>query len=179
MKTLGKLLGWFFNLGNQYDREKRRYYRKGYVRKILSLLILPIMAGLAVLAGYGTLWLFTNLEIGAFFFLKGAEEWMFAWLKFFGAIVLAYATIALALNVFSLLIQRTIIAFKAAKDKKKSQEAQGPKETLAEGETHVEQIEAVEYKTSRGFDIFYGVTCLLLLLGIVGAIAIGIVILLS
>lgn len=170
MKKILKLMGSIFNITRQYDNEKSRYYKSGYFWKIVMLLLMPVMISGVVACGYGTYWLFANLQFGALFFLDGIEAWFYSLLMVIGGFVLAYVTIGFAIRVMAFLIQHAIIAFRVASEKKKVQTHQENVE-LAEGETHVEHIEKVEFKTSRGFDIFYGVMSLLLLIGsIVGII---------
>ena len=173
MKAVFKLLGFLFNLGRQYNREKRRYYSSGYVAKIFALIVLPLMIVGVGACGYGTYWIFSNLQVSALFFFKGVDNWFYSWLMVIAGFVLGYITIGFALSTVASLIQNSIIAFKCASDKRKQAKADKAREVeLAEGETHVEHDEEVKHNTSIGFDIFYGVMCLLLLVSSVTAVVV-------
>ena len=194
-KKLGffKLLGKFFDLVSQYDKEKARFVRYGYAAKSFRLILFLTFIAATLACEYGTFWLFRNLsplEDGAlaFFFGNG--------LKILGGAVLGYLTIGIAFNNIAIFIQNAILGFGSARNSKtiserveektnsviekaiKDEEFVDAQDVAVEvkdvstAKTEEGVIDLSKPKTSKGFNIFYGIFSILLIAGLVAGMVI-------
>lgn len=186
MRKIFKVIGWFFSIAGKYDKAKRRYEKEGWIAKSFALLIIPAFLALGVVSAYGTAWFFKSISFESF------RDILFVnILKIIAGLILGYIAIGITFKGFVILIQHAIIAFVCASGKKTIFEKLDDKveetvENIAENseddfiidqvKKDVESVKEKENKekkkSSRGFDIFYGIISLVYAVALIGAVVV-------
>ncbi len=178
MRKFFKVIGWFFSIGGRYAKEKRKYEKSGTASKVITLLFVPLFLGLGVVSAYGAAWIFKTLAFENFkdiFFLNI--------LKILAGGILAYIAVGITFKGFMTMLQYAIIAFSCAAGKKTIIDKVEDKieETIENVDDDFliddvkdaikeEKQEIEKNKSSKGFDIFYGIMSIVYAVALIGAV---------
>lgn len=190
MRKIFKVIGWFFSIAGRYAKAKSDYEKSGWVSKLISLLVIPLFLGLGIVSAYGAAWIFKTLS---FENLKDIVFWNI--LKILAGGILAYIAVGITFKGLVTVLQQAIIAFSSAAGKKtfieKAQDKVEQIEDQVEEKienaidsldddflidesqpkaTVIEEKHEEKKKTSKGFDIFYGIVSLIYAVGLIGAV---------
>ena len=182
MKGFFKILSWFFNLADRISREKRQWEKRGYVFKILSLLLVLLIGAAALGMTFLTFTMIHGLS---------AKELGKTIVILFGLLFVVAIALGFIMAEYELLIIRTIAIFASLAFKKRQkvekiiENVSDANEETANSEVVVNEegpeteiftqksetiIEEQKPKTSHTFDVFMAITYLVLTVAFTGGI---------